>query len=161
MGFDENEKKCVIPFGKQTKLALYHLDPSIKFTNHGSYGTTPKFILDRKRELQMAMERCPDRWFRYTSLEKWEESINAMADYLKVNKKQVLLYENVTESMGTVLKWVEFDGCRDAILTTAINYQAVLNAIDHTSKYRMPSNNCVQVFKVFVSLCFKDKKKLD
>lgn len=147
MGF-EKENKCIIPFGKATKHALYHLDPSIKFTNHGSYGAAPKYIIERKRELQMDMEKCPDRWFRFTSFAKWEESIKALADYLKVDKQNVLLFENATESIGTILKWIEFDGCQDAILTTSINYQAILNAVDYTAKYRMKPDNFVNVFKV-------------
>ena len=148
MGLD-GEKNCTIPFGKATKHVLYELDPALHFVNHGSYGAAPKLIIERKRAMQAEMERCPDKWFRYTSMEKWEESRQALADYLKVDKANVLLLENATEAVGTVLKWVEFDGgSHDVILTTAINYQAVLNAIDYTSKYRFKPENNIQVIKV-------------
>lgn len=139
-------------FGKQARNALFNLDPLITTTNNGSFGASPKLILDRKREMQMESERCPDRWFRYTSFEKWEENLTALSKYLRVPKENLIFNENATEAIGTVLKWVEFDGSRDAILTTEINYQAIQNAIDYTAKYRMKPGNYVNVVKVIFSV---------
>jgi isopenicillin-N epimerase len=159
MGFDGEEKVCAIPFGKATKHTLFELDSSIHFTNHGSYGTAPKLILERKRQFQSEMERCPDKWFRFTAFPLWENSMQALADYLKVSKSNVLLFENTTEAVGTVFKWVEF-APGDAILTTGINYQAVLNAIDYTAKYRFKPEDQVQVIKVVYRFFFFRIKKI-
>lgn len=143
-----DKNKSLIPFGKPTKHALYDLDPDIKFTNHGSFGSSPKYIYERKKQLQIEIKTCPDRWFRFTAFKKWEDSIKSLSDYLKVSKDNLLLFENATESIGTILKWIEFDGCKDAILTTSTNHAAVLNGVDFTSKYRFQPDNYVNVFKV-------------
>ena len=149
------------PFGKQARNALFNLDPALTVTNNGSYGSSPKPIIERKREMQMEMERCPDRWFRVTSFQKWEESLEALGKYLKVPKENLIINENATEAINTVLKWVEFDGSKDAILTTEINYQAILNAIDYAAKYRMKPGNFVNVVKVILYFCFFFKKILN
>lgn len=83
-----SKNKCEIPFGKPTRDALYPLDPILNFTNHGSYGTAPKLILERKRELQNEMELCPDRWFGPTSFQKWNESLQARTNKTKNTRSE-------------------------------------------------------------------------
>jgi hypothetical protein len=52
----------------------FNLNSSVYFTNHGSYGATPKKILDKKFQLELEMENVPDKWFRFSSLDYWNKS---------------------------------------------------------------------------------------
>ena len=39
------------------------LDPDITFLNHGSFGATPRVVLERQTEYRGQMEREPVRFF--------------------------------------------------------------------------------------------------
>lgn len=135
-------------FGEQIKLESFHLDSSITFCNHGSYGTVPKTIFSKKQELMLEIESAPDKWFRYTSIEQWNRNKQLLADYLKVDSDNLLICDNATESINAALKSIEFNGCQDAILTTEYTYKAISNTVDYVSKYRFSQDNQVQVFQV-------------
>ncbi|CAF0730178.1 unnamed protein product [Brachionus calyciflorus] len=129
---------------------LFNLDPEVTFTNHGSYGSTPKIIFDQKIQLQYEMERSPDKWFRMTSFNLWNQSLDELSKYLKIDKKNVVICENATEAINSVLKSINFKPNEDVILATQYTYQAVLNSIEYTSKYRLPENQKINVIKVAI-----------
>ncbi|RNA02716.1 penicillin epimerase [Brachionus plicatilis] len=132
-------------FGSKAKLELFHLDPEITFTNHGSYGSVPKEILKEKINLQYQMESCPDKWFRLTSLDLWNKSIDSLAKYLGVESKKLVLCVNATEAINSVLKAIDLK-TNDVILATEYTYPAVLNAIEYASSYKMPEK--IDIIKV-------------
>lgn len=141
-------KKSEIEFGKQVRQQFYKLDENFSFTNHGSYGSAPKPVLDKKRQLQDEMERSPDVWFRYRMFDLWTNSLKSLAAYLRVDVKHVLIGENATENINAVLKSIQIDPTRDAILTTNLNYGAILNSIDYTSRYRFDPARPVYVHEI-------------
>jgi isopenicillin-N epimerase len=125
-----------IKYGKELKDEMFNLDKSIKFTNHGSYGSVPKSILEKKFQLQIELEKSPDKWFRFTSYDMYKKNIESLARYLRVNEENLVFTENATDGINCALKSIEFDGCADAILATNYTYPAILNTIDYISKYR-------------------------
>lgn len=133
-------------FGLKSKLELFNLSPEITFTNHGSYGSVPKEILQEKINLQYEMESCPDKWFRLTSLDLWNKNIDILARYLGVGPKNLVLCVNATEAINSVLKAIDAKPSQDVILATEYTYQAVLNTIKYVSRYKKPDN--IEIIKV-------------
>ena len=133
-------------FGSKSKLELFNLNPETTFTNHGSYGSVPKEILQEKINLQYEMESCPDKWFRLTSLDLWHKNIDCLARYLGVGPKNLVLCVNATEAINSVLKAIETKSSQDVILATEYTYQAILNTIKYASSYKMAEN--IEIIKV-------------
>ena len=151
-----------IEYGKLIKSKFYNsLDPNTVFTNHGSYGIAPNVVLKKKRELQEEMEKCPDKWFRYTSFDLYKQNIKSLASYLKVNSDNILLCENATDSINSILKSIDFNienPNQDVILATEHTYLAIKNAIDFTSRYRFKKP--VEVIELKITFPIKEKKDL-
>jgi len=125
-----------IKYGKELKEEMFNLNHSVYFTNHGSYGSVPKSILEKKFQLQLELEKSPDKWFRFTSFDLYQKNIESLANYLKINKENLVFIENATDGINCALKSIEFNGCNDAILTTNYTYPAILNTIDYISEFR-------------------------
>jgi selenocysteine lyase/cysteine desulfurase len=141
---------ALIEFGASARPAWFCLEPDTVFTNHGSYGACPQKILAKKRQLQAEMDRNPDKWFRYTSFDLWTRNIQSLAAHFKAPAENLLICENATEAINSILKSIEFnlnEPNTECILATQYTYQAVQNAIDYTSKYRLNSKN-IQVIKL-------------
>lgn len=149
-----------INFGRQLKHESFNLDPDYYFTNHGSYGSVPKSILNKKIQLQHELEKSPDKWFRYTSYDLYNKNVETLANYLKINAKNLVLCDNATDAINVAMRAIEFDGSNDAILATSYTYQAILNTIDYTSKYRLDKENHVNVFKVDIKFPIKTVDEL-
>ena len=132
-----------INFGRHLKQELFNLDHEYVFTNHGSYGSVPKSILNKKIQLQYELEKSPDKWFRYTSFDLYNKNLTSLANYLKCDSKNMVLCDNATEAINVAMRAIEFNGAQDAILATSCTYPAILNTIDYTSKYRLKENDYI------------------
>lgn len=137
-----------LQFGEDFKNKHLHLDSSLTFCNHGSYGTCPREIFAKKQKLQLEIETAPDKWFRYTSFNEWTRNKQALVDYLNISYDQLLICDNATDSINSALKSIEFNGSNDAILITEYTYKAIANTVDYIAKYRFDEANQVHVFKV-------------
>jgi selenocysteine lyase/cysteine desulfurase len=129
----DDEFKAEIEFGSQVRSLFFRLNPSITFLNHGSYGAVPKPVYEKRRQLADELEAIPDEWFRWKSKTKWDDNIECLAEYLRINKEQLVLCQNATEAINSVLKSIHFDE-GDAILETEFTYGAIKNSIDFTAK---------------------------
>jgi len=112
-------------FGHRMKQECYQLDTNITFCNHGSYGSVPNTIFDKKVTLQREMENCPDKWFRKSMFDKWESNRKLLADYLKVNSENLFICDSATEGINCLLKSIDFNGSQDAILCSQYTYQGI------------------------------------
>lgn len=152
-----SSNKTQIEFGKQVRDLFYNLDPNVAFLNHGSYGSSPKPVIDRKRKLQDEMEANPDLWFRLSLYDNWIKNLSSLANYLKVDISNVLIGENATDCINVILKSIEFDGAKDAILTNSLEYGAVKNAIDYTSKYHRDKTDQVNIYSIDINFPITSK----
>ena len=144
-------QKTQIEFGQQVRDLFYNLDPTKAFLNHGSYGTPPKPILERKRKLQEEMESNPDLWFRNLLYTNWLKNLTSLSNYFNVNIANILIADNATDAINMVMKSIKFDGgAKDAILTNNLEYGAVKNAIDYTSKYQRDSTDQVHIHVIAI-----------
>ena len=124
---------------------LFNLKDTIFFTNHGSYGSCPKIIHDKKSKLLLELESEPDRWFRFKSIEYWNKSISSLSAYLNIKSENLVICQNATESINAALKSITFKSDH-AILAHSYTYGAILNSIDYIAKYRLDKE--IPVFKV-------------
>lgn len=150
-----SRSKQQIEFGKPVRELYYNLNPSLGFLNHGSYGSAPKLVLDRKRQLQDEMESIPDLWFRKSLYENWIKNLTLISNYLRVDMANILLGENATDCINVVMKSIKFEGAKDAILTNNLEYGAVKNAIDYTSKYHRDQTDQVYIHSVNITFPIK------
>ena len=143
----------ILKFGKKMKHdnAWYYFDTSIVFTNHGGLGRVPKSIIKKRQELQLMMESSPDIFYRITSYKLWHDSRLAMANYLNVNVDNLILCQNTTAGINSILNSINFEVNNDVILATEFTYEPILNAIDNTSKYRFDQDKHIQVLKLDIS----------
>ena len=160
MSDEKNEYQFELKFGKEVKKNLFYLDDAITFVNHGSYGASPRVIFDKKQKLQQEIEYAPDKWFRLTTMDFWMKNISHLAEFLNVNSRNLVITENATEAINAALKSIEYNGAKDAILTTQYSYAAILNTIDYVAKYRLSQDNQVQVFKVPFNITIKSKEQI-
>ena len=62
--------------------ALWCLDPSVAYLNHGSYGACPLAVLDLQRSLRLELEREPVDFLSRRLPERLQSSRAALASFL-------------------------------------------------------------------------------
>jgi isopenicillin-N epimerase len=106
---------------------LWLLDPEITFLNHGSFGATPRPVLDRQMALRTEMERRPVEflWRRLPDLLR--EARGAVAAFLMADPEGLAFVPNATTAVATVLAQAGLEP-GDEVLLTDHAYPAVLKA---------------------------------
>ncbi|KAF4629919.1 hypothetical protein G7Y89_g8223 [Cudoniella acicularis] len=120
-----------IPFGKEM-LKHFLFDPEFKNLNHGSFGTFPRVIKEKQREIQDHTEHAPDQFIRYEYPELLDKSRAAAAKLLNVPTETVVFVANATSGVNTILRnlaWHE-DG-KDEIIFFSTIYGACGKTIDY------------------------------
>merc|ERR1711962_1564943 len=70
------------------------------FCNHGSYGATPKRVLQKRNELLDECENHPDKWFRYEARQKYDKCLSRVANFLGSKADNVVFVENPTTGIN-------------------------------------------------------------
>ena len=96
-------------FGKEMKahflLGNDSKHKNVAFCNHGSYGATPKYVMEKRFDLLREAESNPDLWYRGTMLKRELLSTERLADFVGATSPTDLVYvDNVTEAMNIILK---------------------------------------------------------
>ena len=118
------------------RSALAHhwtLDPTCVFLNHGSFGASPKFIIDEQRKWQDILENEPVRFFEETLHGVMLETRKSLAKMLTCDPEDLALIENATSGVNTILRSLKF-APGDEILVPDHAYQACKNTIDYVSE---------------------------
>lgn len=68
--------------------------------NHGSFGCTPRVVLDKQREYTDEMEAYPDIWFRHKYRELIGVARKAISKYVNADEKDVVLVENASSGVN-------------------------------------------------------------
>ncbi|XP_039255935.2 uncharacterized protein LOC120332696 isoform X1 [Styela clava] len=122
-----------VKFGDEMKDEFL-LDKSCAFVNHGSYGPTPKRVVEQKVKFIYEQEAQPDLWFRFNLEKYYDASLTAAAEFLGVNKSNLVLVDNVTTGINTVVKCLKFEP-GDQILIHTHTYNAVKNIADEQEDF--------------------------
>jgi len=132
--FFTGEDPTVSPpqFGKPLR-SLFLLEDGPAFTNHGSYGTVPREVMEERVRLLHQAEAHPDRWFRQTVRPLYDAAVADVAKFVGADPNNLVFVQNATTAVNTVVKNLSL-GPEDIILTNSHSYNACSNAIESAIK---------------------------
>jgi isopenicillin-N epimerase len=111
--------------------ARWTLDPAVTFLNHGSFGATPRAVLEAQDRWRAEMEREPVEflWRRLPGL--LGEAKAVAADFLDADHDGFAFVRNATTGVAIVLASMELRA-GDRIVATDHVYPGVLNCLRRT-----------------------------
>lgn len=115
--------------------SLFHLDPDIVFLNHGSFGATPRPVLDNYQEWQRRLERQPVHFIVNELLDHLSWARGKLSEYIHAHPNDIVFIPNATFGVNLVARSLSF-GEGDEILTTNHEYGACENAWEFICRKR-------------------------
>jgi len=117
---------------KSTLSKFWDLDEKTIFLNHGSYGATPRIVLDEQKKWKSILEKDPVNFYDNIAPVALQNARISIANFVKCNQEDLALIENATSGVNTVLRSLDFS-LNDEILVPNHAYQACRNAIDYVA----------------------------
>jgi isopenicillin-N epimerase len=108
------------------------LDPAITYLNHGSFGATPRVVLEKQNEFRAQMEREPVRFFVRELEPLLDEARAALAELIGADARGLAFVPNATAGFNAVLRSLDLDKL-DELLVTTHEYNAVRNALEYVA----------------------------
>lgn len=106
----------------------WQLDDSIHFLNHGSFGATPRVVLEQQRSLRDQLEAEPVR-FMVRELEPLLDAARArLASFIGARSADLAFVTNATTGVNAVVRSLDF-APGDELLTTNHGYNACTNVL--------------------------------
>jgi len=105
----------------------WDLDPAFLTVNHGSYGATPRVVLEAQREWQRRMEAQPVRFFGREAPAALRAAAVRLAAFVGARGDDLVFVENATAGCNAVLRSLDF-AAGDEILVLSHGYGAVVKA---------------------------------
>ncbi len=99
------------------KTKYWHLEPKIKFLNHGSYGACPIPILQYQQELRNYIEQEPVRFFQRDLERLLDDAIASLAQFLGTSRENLVFVANATTGVNTVLRSLSFKSGDEILIT--------------------------------------------
>ena len=113
----------------QTLRASWALDPDVRYLNHGSFGATPRAVLQRQTELRDQLEAQPVAFYLDALEPLLDASRDTLAALLHADAADLVFVANATTGVNTVLRSASLRA-GDRVLTTDHAYRACANALD-------------------------------
>jgi isopenicillin-N epimerase len=104
----------------------WDLDPDFLTVNHGSFGATPRPVLDAQRAWQHAMERQPSRFMNTVLPAALRTAAAVLAGFLGANPDDLVFVDNATTGCNAVLRSLALQP-GDNVLVLSHAYGAVRN----------------------------------
>ena len=108
------------------------LDPNVTFLNHGSFGATPRAVLEKQNEYRAQMEREPVRFFVRELEPMLDEARRALAAFLGADPAGLAFVPNATAGVNAVLRSLDLDKF-DELLVSTHEYNACRNALEYVA----------------------------
>ena len=108
------------------------LDPDITYLNHGSFGATPRVLLEKQNAFRAQMEREPVRFFVRELEPLLDEARDALASFLGADPAGLAFVVNATAGVNAVLRSLDLDKF-DELLVTTHEYNACRNALEYAA----------------------------
>ena len=109
------------------------LDPDVIFLNHGSFGATPRVVLEKQADFRARLERQPVR-FMMRELEPLLDSARTeLAAFVGADCHDVAFVQNATTGINAVLRSLDLRA-GDELITTTHEYNACRNALDYVAE---------------------------
>ena len=113
--------------------ALWPLDSSITFLNHGSYGACPIEVLRHQAALRAEMEAEPVRFLGRELDDRLDVARAALASFVGADPDDLAFVTNATSGVNAVLRSRAF-AAGDELLTTDHAYNACKNALEFVAR---------------------------
>ncbi|KAI1452486.1 PLP-dependent transferase [Annulohypoxylon moriforme] len=124
--------RSIWPAFGQRILQHFDFDPSYRNLNHGSFGASPRAIRKKLCQFQDLAEAMPDQFIRYQVPDILNESREAVAKLLNAPTDTVVLVQNASVGVNTVLRNITWsDDSKDEILYFSTIYGACGKTIDY------------------------------
>ncbi|MFQ3583324.1 MAG: aminotransferase class V-fold PLP-dependent enzyme [Cyanobacteriota bacterium] len=111
---------------------MWGLDPQAVFLNHGSYGATPKTVLQAQRAWQERLETQPVQFMGEILPQALRAAAAELAHFIGADPENLVFVENATSGVNAVLRSLRFQP-GDEIAYTNQGYEAVRQAIQFVS----------------------------
>ena len=131
-------------FGRPIRDAHFLFDPNYVPLNHGSFGTYPKSVRTRLREIQDLAEAKPDTWLRYDFPRMLDESREVVANFLGISASELVFVQNATVGINTVLRSLVFE-VGDTIVYFSTLYGACLKTVEYICETTPAENVAVRI----------------
>jgi isopenicillin-N epimerase len=109
--------------------ALWGLDPSIDYLNHGSFGACPIAVLEAQSALRSEMERDPVDFLAVRFDNRLDQARGALATFLGAETDDLAFVTNATMGFNAVLRSLELEP-GDELLATTHTYAACRNTLE-------------------------------
>lgn len=108
------------------------LDPAITFLNHGSFGATPRVVLEAQNGFRAQMEREPVRFFVRELEPLLDGARESLANFLGAAFEGLAFVPNATAGVNAVLRSLDLDRF-DELLVTNQEYNACRNTLEYVA----------------------------
>ncbi len=109
------------------------LQGDIVFLNHGSFGATPRAVLDVQQQYRAQMEREPVRFFKRELEPLLEAARSDVARFIGADPEGVAFVTNATAGVNAVLRSLDLDRF-DELVVTNHEYNACRNALEFVAE---------------------------
>ena len=110
----------------------WDLDPELVFLNHGSFGATPRAVMEEQRKWQRQMERNPVGFMEDELPAMLDRARVAVGHHLRCDPDDLALIENATSGVNGVLRSLRF-APGDELLVPDHAYKACRNVLDYVA----------------------------
>lgn len=109
------------------------LDPAITYLNHGSFGATPRVVLDAQTALREQLEREPVRFLIRELPPLLDAAREEVAAFIGADFEGLAFVPNATAGVNAVLRSLDLDRF-DELLVTSHEYNASRNVLDFVAQ---------------------------
>jgi len=113
--------------------ALWGLDPSVMYLNHGSFGACPTAVLAAQGALRLEMEREPMDFMKATLPSRLDAVREALAAFLGAAPADLVFVPNATAGVNAVLRSLILEP-GDELLLTNHTYAACRKTVDFVAE---------------------------
>ena len=118
------------------------------FCNHGSYGTIPKCVFNKRRQLLERVETNVEKVDRFQLCDEYLEACKLVARFIGADERSVVLVRNTTSGINAITQSL------GSKITGIVVFSHVYAAMMNTSKVHREKFN-VPLFVVDVNLPIK------
>ena len=108
------------------------LDPDITYLNHGSFGATPRVVLEKQNEFRAQMEREPVRFFVRELEPLLDDVRRELAAFIGADAEGIAFVPNTTTGFNAVIRSLDLDKF-DELLITTHEYNAIRNTVEYVA----------------------------
>jgi isopenicillin-N epimerase len=112
--------------------ALWTLEEGLRFLNHGSYGATPKLVLEAQSEWRVRMERQPVRFMTREAPAGLEAVAARLGEFVGAVPGSLVFVENATTGANTVLRSLDLAPA-DEIVISRHAYPGIRNTAQYAA----------------------------